>query len=67
MAKLKYNKGDKVRVTKRDGEVLEGVVRDADYNLCTFKPQYCVDYEQEGHTWTMMCVPESAIGKVTAV
>jgi len=67
MAQFKFNKGDKVRVARPNGEVFNGVVRDTDYNICSFKPQYCVDYEKEGSTWTMMCIPETAIEKLTAV
>lgn len=66
MAQFRFNNGDKVMVTKRNGEVQNGVIRDADYNLCTYKPQYDVDYEKDGRVWTMICVPESAIEEVTA-
>ena len=66
MAEFRYKKGDKVKVTMRGGKVIDGIVHDADYNLCTFEKQYDVDYELNGRTRTMMCVPESAIEKVTA-
>jgi len=66
MAQFRFNKGDKVMVTKRNGEVQNGVIRDADYNLCTYKNEYSVDYEEDGRTLTMICVPEEAIEKVTA-
>ena len=66
MARFRYTKGDKVMVTRRNGEVISGVVVDADINLCTYKNEYCVDYEQDGRTLTMICVPEKAI-EVTAV
>ena len=63
MARYKFNKGDKVKVTQRNGRVLTGVVSGADTNLCTFKPEYFVDYNSpiDGHEQTLMCVPEEAI------
>jgi len=67
MARYRYTKGDRVRVTRRGGEVIDGVVRDAGINLCTYKNEYSVDYEDDGRTLTMICVPEEAIEKVTAV
>ena len=66
MARYRYTKGDRVRVTRRNGEVVDGVVRNADINLCTYKNEYSVDYEDDGRTLTMICVPEEAIEKVTA-
>ena len=66
MARYRYTKGDRVRVTRRNGEVVDGVVRNADINLCTYKNEYSVDYEEDGRTLTMICVPEEAIEKVTA-
>ena len=32
----KFKKGQSVRITKRNGEIIDGIVRDWDYNICTF-------------------------------
>ena len=66
MAQFKFQKGDKVKVTQRNGKVIFGEIRDFDYNVCTFKKQYDVDYVDGGRMMTMLCVPEEAIEKVTA-
>ena len=39
----KFKKGQSVRITKRNGEVIDGVIRDWDYNICTFGREYNVD------------------------
>ena len=56
-----FKKGDKVTVTKRNGETLTGVISACDMNYCTFKTEYCVDYQKDGKTCTLMCVPQTAI------
>lgn len=61
MANFKFNKGDSVNVIRRNGEVVNGKVRSADYNFCTYKPQYEIDYLHNGTMYTMLCVPETAI------
>ena len=61
MKHFRYAKGDEVIVTRDNGEVLEGVVSDADINLCTYKPSYCVDYYRGGIPLTLICVPEEAM------
>lgn len=66
MARFRFNKGDKVVVAGRNTGVIVGVIRDADINLCTFKNEYCVDFEEDGRLKTAMCVPESAIMKCPA-
>ena len=42
--KAKFEKGQEVRVTKLNGETVDGVIKDWDYNCCTFEAQYDVDY-----------------------
>ena len=56
-----FKKGQSVRITKRNGEVIDGVIRDWDYNICTFGREYDVDYMKDGQVWTVICVPENAI------
>ena len=50
-----------MRITKRNGEVIDGVIRDWDYNICTFGREYNVDYMKDGQVWTVICVAEDAI------
>lgn len=57
----KFKKGQSVRITKRNGEVIDGVIRDWGYNICTFGCEYNVDYMKDCQVWTMICVPEDAI------
>lgn len=57
----KFKKGDKVMVTRRNGETINGTINDWDYNACTFDIQYDVDYMKEGKIFTLICVPETAI------
>ncbi|MFT0206164.1 hypothetical protein ACMSFV_19915 [Bacteroides thetaiotaomicron] len=59
--KAKFEKGQEVRVTKLNGETVDGVIKDWDYNCCTFEAQYDVDYIKSGNVWTMVCVPEDCI------
>jgi hypothetical protein len=59
--KAKLEKGQKVRVTQRNGKTIDGIIRDWDYNCCTFEVQYNVDYIKSGNVWTMICVPENSI------
>ena len=40
----KFKKGQSVRITKRNGETIDGIVRDWDYNICTFGREYNIDY-----------------------
>ena len=62
MAKFKFNKGDKVKVTQRNGRTLTGVVRGADINLCTYKPQYDVDFTaHDGKDMTLVGVLEDSM------
>lgn len=37
---VKFKKGQSVRITKRNGEIIDGIVRDWDYNICTFVREY---------------------------
>lgn len=46
----KFKKGQSVRITKRNGEVIDGVIRDWDYNICTFGREYNVDYTKDGRS-----------------
>lgn len=57
----KFNKGDKVTVTHRNGETLSGTIAGWDYNVCTFEVEYYVDYLKDGKIFTMICVPQTAI------
>lgn len=57
----KFNKGQRIRVTKKDGEVVEGTINDWDYNCCTFDREYSLDYLKNGDTWTLIGIPESNI------
>ena len=50
-----------MRITKRKGEIIDGIVRDWDYNICTFVREYNIDYMKNGQVWTVICVPEDAI------
>ena len=55
---VKFKKGQSVRITKRNGEIIDGIVRDWDYNICTFVREYNIDYMKNGQVWTVICVPE---------
>ena len=57
----KFKKGQSVRITKRNGEVIDGVIRDWDYNICSFGCEYNVDYMKDGQVRTVICIPEDAI------
>lgn len=54
---VKFKKGQSVRITKRNGEIIDGIVRDWDYNICTFVREYNIDYMKNGQVWTVcnMC------------
>lgn len=56
-----FEKGQRVRVTKNNGEVVEGTIRDWDYNPCTFAREYSLDYMKDGKRWTMICIPEANV------
>lgn len=57
----KFNKGDKVRITKRNGETITGTISGWDYNVCTFEVEYDVDYLKDGKNFTMICIPQTAL------
>jgi small nuclear ribonucleoprotein (snRNP)-like protein len=57
----KFNKGDKVTVTRRNGDTLTGTISGWDYNVCTFEVEYDVDYLKDGKIFTLICVPQTAI------
>ena len=63
MAKYKFNKGDKVIVAQKDGRTITGVVRGADINLCTYKPQYDVAFNSriDGKEVILVGVTEDAM------
>ena len=42
---VKFKKGQSVRITKRNGEIIDGIVRDWDYNICTFVREYNGKYK----------------------
>ncbi|TFU91759.1 hypothetical protein E4T81_14770 [Barnesiella sp. WM24] len=56
-----FKKGDKVIVTRRNGEKVSGTISDWDYNVCTFDVEYSVDYPRDGKKFTIICVPQTAI------
>lgn len=62
----KFNKGDKVTVTRSNGETITGTINDWDYNYCTFGVQYDVDYLKDGKNFTLICVPQTAIQLINA-
>lgn len=53
--------GTQVIVTMKNGTSIDGKIVDGDYNVCTFEKEYMIEYIKDGKTWTMLCVPESAI------
>lgn len=57
----KFNKGDKVIVTRRNGATIAGRIADWDYNVCTFEVEYSVNYLKDGKFFTLICVPQTAI------
>ena len=60
----KFNEGDKVIVTRRNGAKISGTVRDWDYNACTFEVEYSIDYLKDGKIFTLICVPQTAITQI---
>ena len=59
--KAKFDKGQRVRVTNKNGETIDGIINDWDYNCCTFDVQYDIEYMKGNEVWTLMCVPENCI------
>ncbi len=57
----KFNKGDKVIVTRHNGATIAGTIINWDYNVCTFEVEYSIDHLKDGKTFTLMCVPQTAI------
>ena len=57
----KFKKGESVRITGTNGDIINGVVKGWDYNCCTFGREYDIDYIKNGQVWTMICVPEDKI------
>ena len=53
-----------MRVTRKNGEVVEGTVAGWDCNLCTFEREYDIDYLEGGESWSMICVPEERIDSI---
>lgn len=51
---VKFKKGQSVRITKRNGEIIDGIVRDWDYNICTFVREYNIDYMKNGGKATQL-------------
>ena len=56
-----FEKGQKVKVTTKSGKIIEGTVKDWDYNYCTFEKEYAIGYLKNGEVWTMIGVPEKNI------
>lgn len=62
MNTIKFNKGDKVNVLRNNGNLyITGTISGTHTNFCTFKQEYDVDYEVDGKTLTMICIPEKNI------
>lgn len=59
--KAKFVKGQLVRVTEKNGKIVEGTIIDWDYNTCTFMREYSIDYFKDGKAWTMICIPEDCV------
>lgn len=57
----KFKKGQRVRFSKENGEVFEGVIVGWDYNCCTFERGYDVSYLKDGEVWTTVGIPEKRI------
>ena len=57
----KFKKVHSVSITKRNGVVIDGVILDWYYIICSFCREYNVDYMKDGQVWTVICVPEDAI------
>lgn len=55
-----FVKGQKVIVTTKKGKI-EGTISSVNMNYCTMEVEYSVDYLKNGETWTMICIPLSAI------
>lgn len=60
MEKTTFKMGDKVMVNTRRGQI-EGIISSVDMNIMSWDDEYSVDYLKDGKTWTMICVPTSAI------
>ncbi len=61
MVDIKFKKGQRVRFSKKNGEVLEGIISGWDYNCCTFEREYDVSYLKNGEIWTTIGIPENRI------
>lgn len=59
--KAKFEKGQLVRVSQKNGKTVEGKIRDWDFNICTFGREYSIDCLKDGQKWTMICIPEDCI------
>lgn len=65
MAANKFNRGEKVLVTRRNGETVSGTINNWDYNICTFEVEYSIDYLHEnGKIFTVISVPQTAITRI---
>lgn len=60
----KFKQGQWVRVTRKNGTVTEGTIRDWVYNSCTFEREYSLDHQHDGRPWTMIGIPEANIEAV---
>ena len=58
---FKFKRGANVVVTMRNGNTIQGKVKDDQVNFCTYKDQYDVEYSQNGKSLILIGVPESAI------
>lgn len=59
-SRFKFQKDTKVSFVK-NGETINGIISDYDYNSVTFDKEYNIDYEKDGKTWTMIGIPEGKI------
>ncbi len=58
---IKFQRNQRVNVVKNGKVMVTGTITDTHTNFCTYEQEYDVDYDKDGKTWTLICVPESAI------
>lgn len=64
--RAKFEKGQRVRVTGKNGKTVEGTIAGWDYNCFTFEREYDLDYLKNGKLWTMIGIPENSIESIEA-
>lgn len=63
MKTFKFEIGNQVKVTKKDGSTFNGKIKSSEINACTYKKEYDVLYFDKAlnREMRMMGVPETAI------